>query len=60
MLLELLHSCDAMLKAEVTAVAAQCEYQMQLGSKPIYHLESFVAKFMALFKKYLEVTLKNL
>ncbi|KAL1243702.1 hypothetical protein TSPI_00431 [Trichinella spiralis] len=52
---ELLHSCDASIKAEVTSVAAKFEYQMTMGSKVIYHLESFVAKFMSLYKHFLEV-----
>ena len=26
---------------------------MQLGSKPIFHLEAFVAKFMSVYKQFL-------
>ena len=27
---------------------------MQQGQKPIYHIEAFVIKFMAMYKKFLE------
>jgi replication factor C subunit 3/5 len=27
---------------------------MQMGQKPIFHLEAFVAKFMAVYKRFLE------
>ena len=28
------------------------EHRMQLGSKPIFHIEAFIAKFMSLFKAF--------
>jgi hypothetical protein len=28
------------------------DHRLQLGSKPIFHLEAFVAKVMALYKKW--------
>jgi replication factor C subunit 3/5 len=31
--------------------AASYEHRMQGGSKPIFHLEAFAAKFMAVYKK---------
>lgn len=52
LLLELLNKLDAQLKPEVVELAAQYEHRMQLGTKPIYHLEAFVAKFMSLYRKY--------
>ena len=33
--------------------AAPQEHRMQLGSKPIFHLEAFVAKFMSVYKQFL-------
>ncbi|VDP29754.1 unnamed protein product [Soboliphyme baturini] len=60
LLMELLRSCDAMLKAEVTSCAAEFEHRLRLGSKAIYHLEAFVAKFMSVYKKFLEATLSSL
>uniref|UniRef100_A0A8C4VMR0 Replication factor C subunit 3 n=1 Tax=Gopherus evgoodei TaxID=1825980 RepID=A0A8C4VMR0_9SAUR len=38
---------------EVAQMAAFYEHRLQLGSKAIYHLEAFVAKFMALYKKFI-------
>ncbi|GBL69218.1 Replication factor C subunit 3, partial [Araneus ventricosus] len=54
LLKELVNNCDGQLKGEVTQLAAFFEHRLQLGSKAIYHIEAFVAKFMALYKKFLE------
>lgn len=54
LLQELLVNCDGQLKAEVTQIAAHYEHRLQLGQKPIYHLEAFVVKFMAIYKRFLE------
>uniref|UniRef100_A0A8C7Z6D0 Replication factor C subunit 3 n=1 Tax=Oryzias sinensis TaxID=183150 RepID=A0A8C7Z6D0_9TELE len=51
---ELLSNCDGQLKAEVAHMAAYYEHRLQLGSKAIYHLEAFTAKFMAIYKKFME------
>lgn len=60
MLAELTLNCDGQLKAEVTQMAAHYEHRLQLGSKPIFHLEAFVAKFMAVYKRFLEEGLMDL
>uniref|UniRef100_A0A8D0H5F4 Replication factor C subunit 3 n=1 Tax=Sphenodon punctatus TaxID=8508 RepID=A0A8D0H5F4_SPHPU len=54
LLSELLNNCDGQLKGEVAQMAAYYEHRLQLGNKAIYHLEAFVAKFMALYKKFME------
>uniref|UniRef100_A0A8C9Z040 Replication factor C subunit 3 n=1 Tax=Sander lucioperca TaxID=283035 RepID=A0A8C9Z040_SANLU len=51
---ELLSNCDGQLKTEVAQMAAYYEHRLQLGSKAIYHLEAFTAKFMAIYKKFME------
>lgn len=51
---ELLKSCDGALKSEMSQIAAFYEHRMQQGNKAIYHLEAFVAKFMSIYKRYLE------
>ena len=51
--LELMSKLDAELKHEVVAYAAFYEHRIQQGSKAIMHLEAFVARFMAIYKKYL-------
>lgn len=56
---ELLSNCDGHLKAEVVQMAAYYEHRLQLGNKAIYHLEAFVAKFMAIYKKFMEDGLDN-
>ncbi|XP_052463919.1 replication factor C subunit 3 [Carassius gibelio] len=56
---ELLSNCDGHLKAEVAQMAAYYEHRLQLGSKAVYHLEAFVAKFMAIYKKFMEDGLDN-
>ncbi|XP_071485871.1 replication factor C subunit 3-like [Diadema antillarum] len=54
LLKELLKNCDGQLKTEITHVAAFYEHRMQQGNKAIYHLEAFVAKFMSIYKRFLE------
>uniref|UniRef100_A0A8C1ARW5 Replication factor C subunit 3 n=1 Tax=Cyprinus carpio carpio TaxID=630221 RepID=A0A8C1ARW5_CYPCA len=56
---ELLSNCDGHLKAEVAQMAAYYEHRLHLGNKAVYHLEAFVAKFMAIYKKFMEDGLDN-
>ncbi|XP_075812694.1 replication factor C subunit 3-like [Microtus pennsylvanicus] len=60
LLSELLHNCDGQLKGEVSQMAAYYEHRLQLGCKAIYHLEAFVAKFMALYKMFMEDGLEGM
>ena len=50
---ELLKNLDDSLKHEVVGWAAFYEHRLSQGSKEIFHLEAFLAKYMALYKKYL-------
>ncbi|XP_056417885.1 replication factor C subunit 3 isoform X2 [Hyla sarda] len=54
LLSELLNNCDGQLKGDVAQMAAYYEHRLQLGSKAIYHLEAFVAKFMSIYKRFME------
>lgn len=49
----LIKSIDEQQKIEVTAIATEYEHRLQRGSKAIFHLEAFVAKFMSVYKSYL-------
>jgi len=49
----LLHSVDDELKHEIISAAAFYEVRMANGSKEIFHLEAFVAQFLAMYKRYL-------
>lgn len=49
----LVDEVDDILKPEVVKWAAYYEHRVRLGSKVIFHLEAFVAKFMRLFESYL-------
>jgi len=51
---ELVTNCDGSLKTEVTNMAAHYEHRVHQGNKAIYHLEAFVAKFMSIYKRFLE------
>ena len=44
----LLRRVDDQIKTEVVQWAAYYDHRMELGSKPIFHLEAFIAKFMAM------------
>lgn len=50
---ELMKSLDDTLKHEVSYWAAYYEHRIVQGSKDIFHLEAFVAKFMAIYKKWI-------
>ena len=56
--LQLLSKLDSELKYEVIKWAAYYEHRLQTGSKPIFHLEAFVAKFMSIYKRFL-ITLEG-
>ena len=51
--MELTKNLDDNLKQDVLDWAAFYEHRIALGSKEIFHLEAFLAKFMAIYKKYL-------
>lgn len=53
LLRELMKSLDDTLKHDVVYWAAYYEHRICQGSKEIFHLEAFVAKFMALYKRWL-------
>ena len=50
--MELIQNLDDELKYEVIEAAAFYEHRIAMGSKDIFHLEAFVAKFMTSYKKY--------
>lgn len=60
LLSELVPNCDGELKADVTQMAAYYEHRLLLGNKSIFHLEAFVAKFMCVYKRFLEEGLLDL
>ncbi|KAL3788026.1 hypothetical protein HJC23_008370 [Cyclotella cryptica] len=53
LVMELLPTLDDSIKADVVMWAAFYEHRISLGSKEIFHLEAFIAKFMAIYKKYI-------
>lgn len=60
LLKELVRNCDGELKCEITRLAAHHEHRLHLGSKPIYHIEAFIAAFMAIYKKFLEESMSGM
>jgi len=50
---ELMKNLDDALKQEVIEWAAFYEHRIATGSKDIFHLEAFVAKFMAIYKRFI-------
>lgn len=51
LLKEVLKNCDDQLKAEVVSMAAFYEHPLCYGNKVIFHIEAFVAKFVAIYKR---------
>jgi replication factor C subunit 3/5 len=50
---ELMKALDDELKHELIYWSAYYEHRVQMGSKEIFHLEAFVAKFMAIYKRWI-------
>lgn len=48
----LMAKLDSELKHEVIHWAAYYEHRLQAGSKAIFHLEAFIAKFMSVYKRF--------
>lgn len=51
---ELLANCDDILKSQITQIAAEYEHRLRQGSKEIFHLEAFIAKFMCIYKQHMQ------
>lgn len=45
---------DTTMKARLAKTAAEFEHRCNLGTKPIYHLEAFVARFMSDYKSFMD------
>ena len=45
---------DDIMKPTVIKWAAEFDHRLKLGSKAIFHLEGFVARFMKVYEEYLE------
>ena len=54
---ELVKNCDGELKGQLIGIAAEYEHRLTKGNKAIYHLEAFVAKFMAIYLEFMEDTM---
>lgn len=54
---KLIPKTDDALKPEVIKWAAFYEHRCKTGSKVIFHLEAFVAKYMRLYERYLPHTI---
>jgi len=57
---ELVVNIDEALKVRIISLAAGLEHRQHLGSKPIYHVEAFIAKFMSLYKCHLEECMEEM
>jgi len=53
LVMDLIPNLDDSIKGQVVQWAAFYEHRIALGSKEIFHIEAFIAKFMAIYKKYL-------
>lgn len=49
----ILEKVDVEIKHDVVMIAANAEQRMAKGTKPIFHLESFAARIMELYKAYI-------
>ncbi|KAK2720826.1 replication factor C subunit 3-like [Artemia franciscana] len=54
LLKEMVSSCDNQLKCQVVELAATYEHRLRKGSKVVFHLEAFVAKFMSIYAHFIE------
>ena len=51
---ELMKNIDDSIKHDVVRWAAFYEHRITQGNKEIFHLEAFVAKFMCIYKKFMD------
>lgn len=51
---EMVKNCNTQLKCKVIEQAAFYEQRLQFGNKEIFHLEAFIAKYMYLYKKFMD------
>lgn len=58
LLQEVTKNCDLQLKIQIATMAAEYEYRMHYGSKVIFHLEAFAARFMAIYKSFMDASLE--
>jgi energy-coupling factor transporter ATP-binding protein EcfA2 len=58
-LLARLRNEPPVLQMEVLYTAAMYEHRMLSGSKAIFHIEAFVAKFMAIYKRHMVAMFSN-
>jgi replication factor C subunit 3/5 len=58
LLQEVTKNCDLQLKIQIANIAADYEHRMHQGSKIIFHLEAFAARFMAIYKKFMDASLE--
>ena len=49
----MMNRVDLTLGPKICTAAAEYEARMRSGSKPIFHLEAFVARFICIYKEYL-------
>lgn len=54
LLQESIRDCDINLQMQISVLAAEYEHRMHSGSKVIFHLEAFIARFMAIYKKFID------
>lgn len=50
---KLVPKCDDALRSEIVKWSAFYEHRIRMGSKHIFHLEAFVAKFMRIYESHL-------
>lgn len=59
LLQECIKNCDDHLKREIIGIASEYQHRMMRGSKPIFHLEAFAARYMTIYKRYIESSLES-
>ncbi|XP_076763586.1 replication factor C subunit RfC38 [Xylocopa sonorina] len=59
LLQECMKNCDLQLKIDIATAAAEHEHNMRMGSRAIFHLEAFVARFMVIYKKFIDSSLEG-
>lgn len=59
LLKECIKNCDDQLKREIIGIASEYQHRMIHGSKPIFHLEAFAARYMTIYKRYIESSLES-
>jgi len=56
----LIKTSEEIFKIPITQLAAEYEHRLRQGSKEIFHIEAFIARYMCIYKQHIETLASDL